>query len=269
MHVNKVIGLPALDDNYIWLIQLTGSLCVVDPGDAQPVIDWCHAQQKTVSHILLTHDHHDHIGGVDALLSAFPNAQIYLSASSSLHITQAQRVAAGDVIDIDNTHFQILDLSGHTPSQVGFYASAIKALFCGDALFACGAGRLFNGGTPSQMAASLQRISQLPSDTLIYCAHEYTLANCRFAIMVEPENTALQARLKKTTQTRKQGLPTVPSLLSLELETNPFLRTEITSVHMAIDQHAQVTTQNSTERFALLRAWKDTIDKTGILEVAP
>jgi len=258
----------ALSDNYIWILTQADTVLVVDPGEADPVISWLQETAKTPSAILITHTHHDHIGGVAEIVRAFPDCAVYGSDDAN-HPCITHHLRPGQSVQMLGIEIDTLNLAGHTPDQIGYYLPQFQALFCGDALFAGGCGRLFNGGTAEQMTASLQRIAQLPEETLVYCAHEYTLANLRFAAMVEPENFTLQLRLANTLDKRRQAQDCVPSLLKDELTTNPFLRTEIPSVHHAIEQWANTPTANSVARFAALRAWKDSIDATGQLDIAP
>jgi hydroxyacylglutathione hydrolase len=263
----QISAIPAFEDNVIWLISNDTLAYVIDPGDAQPVIAWLNKYQRTLTGILLTHEHHDHIGGVAALIDHYPEANCFG------HAQLAQSLPL-NVVTVDETltlaaglQLHVISLAGHTPFHIGYYWSEQNALFCGDALFACGCGRLFNGGTPSQMTESLARIKQLPAQTAIYCAHEYTLANCRFAIMVEPDNAVLHNRLQQVTALRRQGKLTLPSYLSDELQTNPFLRTELASVRQAIERASGQLIDSPVMAFAQLRAWKDRIDITGILEL--
>jgi hydroxyacylglutathione hydrolase len=262
--INRV---AALDDNYVWIITQGKTTVVIDPGEAQPVIDWLSTNKRDLSAILITHGHHDHVGGIAGLLKTHPNLKLYANCRLALAIPNIP-IDVNTRFAIDGLSFVSLDLSGHTPDQMGYYLETENALFCGDALFAGGCGRLFNGGTAAQMSATLARISALPDQTYLYCAHEYTLANLRFAQIAEPNNVKTAQRLIDTIALRQQGAATVPSLLGIERETNPFLRTEIATLHHAIDQQANVVTQNTVERFAYLRAWKDQLDATGILDGA-
>jgi len=263
-----ILGVPALDDNYVWIITQGDTTVVIDPSESTPVIDWLKTQQRQLTAILITHAHHDHIGGVQGLLDTYPACVVYAHQKATLPFVFCP-LSIDDTMRIEQLAVSVLDLSGHTPDQIGYYLSSAQALFCGDALFAGGCGRLFNGGTAAQMTASLARIRALPEQTNIYCAHEYTLANLRFAHISEPDNQATRERLARVITLRKQGLATVPSLLVDELATNPFLRTETPALHQAIDAQAGIESQNAIERFAQLRAWKDQLDSTGILDVSP
>lgn len=259
-------GVPALEDNYIWIITQGKDCIVVDPGSADPVIDWCTQNNLQPTAILITHTHHDHVDGISLLRNTYSaTLPIYANRCAKLvhHFTPVEDETT---IGISTMSFQILTLPGHTPDHIGFYLKEKQALFCGDTLFAGGCGRLFNGGTPEQMTLSLQKINQLPKQTALYCAHEYTLANLRFAAIVEPHNEAITKRLAESKAKRISGEATVPSFLEEEQATNPFLRTETTHVEQAINQWAKQTTTTPSARFALLRAWKNELDATGILE---
>jgi hydroxyacylglutathione hydrolase len=251
----QISALPAFTDNYIWLLQdhSTQRCAVVDPGDAAPVRAWLDAHSGWVlSDILVTHHHHDHVGGVAALKSA-TNATVYGPAS--------ENIPARDIALEDNAKVNVLGLDffihavpGHTLGHIAFYHRGL--LFCGDTLFAAGCGRLFEG-TPEQMHHSLSRLAALPDDTLVYCTHEYTLSNLKFAVAVEPANPDIAARLEKVTEQRSQGVITLPSTLALEKLTNPFLRTSETSVKEKADERNGQRNQTASEVFAALRAWKD------------
>ena len=256
----QIDALPAFNDNYIWLLQDTAHkrCAVVDPGDAQPVLDWLaeHGDWR-LSDILITHHHHDHVGGVERLKSA-TGARVYGPA--------AENIPARDVALNDNDRVSVLDLEfriiavpGHTLGHIAYYHEQTPAplLFCGDTLFAAGCGRLFEG-TPAQMHASLSRLAALPDATLIYCTHEYTLSNLRFALAVEPHNEQIAQRFDDVTRLRAQDRITLPSNLALEKATNPFLRTEETSVKEKVDERTDRSNPGPTSIFAGLRAWKDT-----------
>ncbi|WP_458127912.1 hydroxyacylglutathione hydrolase [Pseudomonas sp. Z2-11] len=251
----QISALPAFTDNYIWLLQdhSTRRCAVVDPGDAAPVRAWLDAHPGWVlSDILVTHHHHDHVGGVAALKSA-TNATVYGPASENI---PARDIALEDnaKVNVLGLDFDIHAVPGHTLGHIAYYHRGL--LFCGDTLFAAGCGRLFEG-TPEQMHHSLSRLAALPDDTLVYCTHEYTLSNLKFAVAVEPANPDVAARLEKVTEQRGQGVITLPSTLALEKLTNPFLRTSETSVKEKADERNGQRNQTASEVFAALRAWKD------------
>ncbi len=220
----QVECIPAFDDNYIWLLSEPGKpVCaVVDPGDEEPVISVLEQGGYRLSAILLTHKHYDHVGGVDGLKDRYPDAVVYGPGNEKIPQVE-QTVSDGQQLAIPGMSltFEIMEVPGHTEGHLAYFGH--NALFCGDTLFAGGCGRVFSG-TFKQLSASLDRIKQLPLDTMIYCAHEYTEANLGFAEWVEPENPVLQQRLADVGELRTMGKPTVPSTLMLELETNPFLR---------------------------------------------
>ncbi|MDD2030421.1 MAG: hydroxyacylglutathione hydrolase [Pseudomonas rhizophila] len=251
----QISALPAFTDNYIWLLQdhATQRCAVVDPGDATPVQAWLDAHPGWVlSDILITHHHHDHVGGVQALKNA-THATVYGPASENI---PARDVALqdNDQLSVLGWDFDVYAVPGHTLGHIAYYHHGL--LFCGDTLFAAGCGRLFEG-TPAQMHQSLSRLASLPEDTLVYCTHEYTLSNLRFAAAVEPGNPDIAARLEKVSQQRNAGVMTLPSTLALEKLTNPFLRTAETSVKQKADERNGQRNQTPSEVFAALRAWKD------------
>ncbi|MFJ4542691.1 hydroxyacylglutathione hydrolase [Pseudomonas sp. NPDC088885] len=251
----QISALPAFTDNYIWLLQDHRSqrCAVVDPGDAAPVEAWLDAHPDWVlSDILITHHHHDHVGGVERL-KHISGATVYGPASENI---PARDVALNDndTASVLGWDFDVYAVPGHTLGHIAYYHHGL--LFCGDTLFAAGCGRLFEG-TPDQMHHSLSRLAALPEDTLVYCTHEYTLSNLKFAAAVEPSNADIAARLEKVTQQRQNGVMTLPSTLALEKLTNPFLRTAETLVKQKVDERAGAQNRAPSEVFAALRAWKD------------
>ncbi len=251
----QISALPAFTDNYIWLLQdaQTRRVAVVDPGDAAPVLDWLEQHpQWTLSDILITHHHHDHVGGVDQLKTVTA-AKVYGPASEKI---PARDVALhdNDRITVLGWAFDVYSVPGHTLGHIAFYHQGV--LFCGDTLFAAGCGRLFEG-TPEQMHSSLTRLAALPAETLVYCTHEYTQSNLKFAQAVEPHNADIAERVENVHQLRARGEMTLPSNLALELRTNPFLRTTETSVKQKADERNGRDNRAGAEVFASLRAWKD------------
>lgn len=249
--------IPAFDDNYIWLLQGDGEsrVALVDPGDDTPVLELLRRDGLELGAILITHKHGDHTGGVGDLLQAWPDAAVYGPANEPIR-TLTQRVNGGDRIRLDwlGVEFEVLDVPGHTEGHVAYHGAG--ALFCGDTLFAAGCGRVFSG-THEQLHASLQKISALPLDTKVYCAHEYTLANLGFARWVEPDSELVQARYEQVSRLRARGEPTVPSLLIEELETNPFLRLDEEAVIAAAERYAGHKLASGAEVFKAIRNWKD------------
>ncbi len=249
--------IPALDDNYIWLIRAPShrAAAVVDPGDAEPVQAALHAKGLELSAILITHHHADHTGGVRELVAAFPGVSV--SGPNDPRVRDLDRVVGeGDRVTIPGVPlaFDVLGVPGHTATHIAYLGHG--ALFCGDTLFTAGCGRVFDG-TFDQLAHSLARIADLPPQTRCYCAHEYTLANLGFAAWVEPDNEARRARQAAAERERAAGRPTVPSTLELELATNPFLRTREPTVVAAAERFAGQPLRSDAEVFAALRRWKD------------
>jgi hydroxyacylglutathione hydrolase len=250
----SISAIPAFDDNYIWLLKAGGRACaVVDPGDADPVLEVLEQHGLDLRYILLTHHHYDHVGGVTALLERY-QARVFGPVDERLsHVHQVCR--QGDEIQLPDlgVNFQVLEVPAHTRSHIAFYSQNV--LFCGDTLFSLGCGRFFEG-TATDMQASLDKLAKLPADTKVYCAHEYTQANCRFALAVDPENTALQARAREIDSLRAADKITLPSRLGDELAMNPFLRTRAGSVvEMARKIDPDATPGIAT--MAVIRAWKD------------
>ena len=250
----SVITVPAFSDNYFWLIVRGGRALVVDPGEAAPVEQALRAHRLQLDAILVTHHHEDHIGGVETLAQAH-RVPVHGPAGEDIEeITVRHR--GGDQVELLGFSFSVFDVPGHTRGHIAYHEARQQWLFCGDTLFAGGCGRLFEG-TPPQMAASLAKLAALPSATRVYCAHEYTLANLRFARAVEPGNEALAAREQRCAAQRARGEPTVPSTIGEELATNPFLRCHVPAVQAAAESHERGSGASPVATFAAIRAWKN------------
>jgi hydroxyacylglutathione hydrolase len=251
--------IPAFEDNYIWLLTdargRDDRATLVDPGDAEPVIERLRADGLRLGSILLTHHHYDHQGGVADLLDCWPDAVVVAPVDDRI---RAATLRVGEGAEVKppglDLAFRVLAVPGHTATHIAYLGGG--ALFCGDTLFAGGCGRVFDG-TFAQLAASLRRIAALPPETRCYCAHEYTLANLGFAEWVEPDSQALAARFAAAREARARGEPTVPSTLALELATNPFLRTTEPGVVAAAAGFAGAPLPDETAVFTALRRWKD------------
>lgn len=250
----QIAPIPAFRDNYIWCLRAGGLAAVVDPGDAQPVLDYLKAEGLALTAILCTHHHADHVGGVAKLLDRF-RVPVYGPAHETIP-TLSTRLSEGDNISIEalGAEFTVLDIPGHTAGHIAYYGG--KLLFCGDTLFACGCGRLFEG-TPEQMWTSLSKLAALPGDTQVYCGHEYTLANIRFARAADPNNETLQAWEREAAQLRDRQLPTLPSTIARERSANPFLRANEPALAASASRHAGQTLSQPVQVFAALREWKN------------
>jgi len=263
----EIVPIAAFSDNYIWLLRRGRHAVVVDPGDAAPVLAYLEQQQLELAAILVTHHHGDHIGGIEAILaqalahSRIPaHIPVYGPAGEAIDEVD-RRIKDGDRVELPelNTSFEVIAVPGHTRGHLAYYGrnpSGCGVLFCGDTLFGCGCGRIFEG-TPQQMWRSLTRITALPPDTRIYCAHEYTQANIRFALAVEPDNTALLARAEEVARLRAADKPTVPSTLATELATNPFLRWDAPAVIDAARRAGGGQAEQPAAVFAAIREWKN------------
>ncbi|MFI4891073.1 MAG: hydroxyacylglutathione hydrolase [Steroidobacterales bacterium] len=254
LHVRPV---RAFADNYIWLVdspRQPGRVLAVDPGDAAPVLAELQRSGCSLAAILLTHHHPDHIGGA-ASLSRGGSVQV-IGPDDARIGGLTQRVGDGEWVDLPDLglKFQALHVPGHTLTHLAFVGAGV--VFCGDTLFSAGCGRLFEG-TPAQMHASLRRLHNLPPGTRVYCGHEYTASNLRFAAEVEPANAAVAEHRAAVATLRSEGFPTLPSTIALESQINPFLRCEIPSVQAAAMRHAGRPVNDPVETFAVLRAWKD------------
>lgn len=257
-----VVAIKAFSDNYIWMLHDGQQAIVVDPGDASPVLQALSALSLRLAGILVTHHHGDHVGGIEAL-RPYLHGPVYGPANEVIP-QPCIGLRGGDSMDLLGLRFQVIDVPGHTAGHIAYYLehaadADAPALFCGDTLFSAGCGRLFEG-TAAQMHASLQTLAALPGATRVFCTHEYTLSNLRFARAVEPTNQALAAHETWAIAQREQDLPTLPSSLALELQINPFLRcSEAAVIAAAASTHPSVMPAelSPVTTFARLRAWKN------------
>lgn len=247
-------SLRAFEDNYIWLLREGRRVVVVDPGDEAPVLRYLAEEDADLAAILLTHHHGDHTGGVAGLLARHPVPVFGPAGESIAGVSVPLR--EGDKIALPDFHadLKVIDVPGHTRGHIAYYGEG--ALFCGDTLFACGCGRLFEG-TAAQMWSSLGKLAALPPETNVYCAHEYTESNIRFALAVESGNAALLTRAGRVAELRRNLQQTVPFALAEELATNPFLRSAQPEVARAAERHCGTALPGATEVFAALREWRN------------
>jgi len=250
----SVVPIPAFKDNYIWLMRNQRYAAVVDPGDASPVLNYLRREKLELAAILNTHHHADHVGGNAGLLREFP-VPVYGPRNESIpNVTHP--LAEGDRVSVPllGLEFGVLDIPGHTAGHIAYYGANL--LFCGDTLFACGCGKLFEG-TAQQMYSSLEKLSNLPDATLVYCGHEYTLANIQFAKAADPQNAALLKREANVRELRERGMPTLPSDIRLEKATNPFLRCNNPEIVRNASRAAGRALNDPVSVFASIREWKN------------
>jgi hydroxyacylglutathione hydrolase len=247
-------AVPAFKDNYIWVLEDGRNAVAVDPGDARPVQEFLDRKGLSLTAVLATHHHADHVGGLVGLAQRWRCAT-FGPASEKVDGLD-RRLAEGEQITVPGLglDFGVLDIPGHTAGHIAFAGEDL--VFCGDTLFACGCGRLFEG-TAGQMVDSLGKLAGLPGATRVFCGHEYTLANIRFAEAVEPDNARLKARKLREEEKRARGVPTLPSTIEEELATNPFLRCSQPAVVAAAERHAGRRLAGAVEVFAEIREWKN------------
>jgi hydroxyacylglutathione hydrolase len=253
-----IIPIPAFTDNYIWLLREGPHAVVVDPGDPVAVQEFLERERLLLAAILVTHHHGDHVAGIADLLA--DRSVPVLGPARERIPGRTQALSGGDIARVPELGLElaVLDVPGHTAGHVAFAGTVagVSVAFVGDTLFAGGCGRLFEG-TPAEMAASLERLAALPPATRVYCAHEYTLANLRFAAAVEPGNADVLETLESVRVLRGRDVITLPTTLGRERRINPFLRCEVPAVHAAAEAHAGSPLPGPAEVFAVLRAWKD------------
>lgn len=247
-------AVPAFKDNYIWILEDGGNAVAVDPGDDAPVERFLAERGFKLTAVLATHHHADHVGGLPALADHWKCPTFGPAREVTARLDR--RLAEGERFDVPGLQLQLeaLDIPGHTAGHIALFGADI--LFCGDTLFACGCGRLFEG-TPPQMVDSLAKLARLPGKTRVFCGHEYTLANIAFAEAVEPGNRKLAQRKARDAAKRARGEPTLPSTIAEELDTNPFLRCNQPEVAAAAAKHAGRALASPVEVFAEIREWKN------------
>jgi hydroxyacylglutathione hydrolase len=256
-----ILGVPAFDSNYLWVIHNGFNAWAVDPGDANAVQAFLSKNRLQLSGILITHHHADHVGGILALKRQYPDAQVIGPMNEKIKGLETDACDGNTyaLTGLGQLAVRCLAVPGHTKGHVAYFIDDIEGvprLFCGDTLFAAGCGRLFEG-TPAQLHDSLQILLALPTHTLAYCAHEYTLANLNFALAIEPNNQDLVERLASVRSLREANLPTVPFVLGLEPLSNPFLRTHQPSVMAKASELAALELTESVDVFTVLREWKN------------
>ena len=250
----NIIPIPAFKDNYIWILHDYKHVVVVDPGDPAPVLAYLNLHKLKLAAILCTHHHNDHVGGVCKLIELY-NVPVYGPQLENIPCV-SHMLGDGDEIEIPELKIKlsVIDIPGHTHGHIAYLG--VGSVFCGDTLFGCGCGRLFEG-TAAQLFHSLQRLANLPDETKVYCGHEYTEANIRFALVCDPDNTRLKQRQADVQALRAAGCPTLPSTIALEKATNPFLRCAEPGVIATTLRMAQIKEADEINIFTALRTLKN------------
>lgn len=254
MATHQVVPVKAFSDNYIWTIRDGKRAAVVDPGDARPVLDYLEREKLELVAILNTHHHADHVGGNAGLLARWKVPVVGPDDARIREVTDRVKQGSRWTLPHFGIEFEVFEIPAHTRSHIAFYGGGM--LYCGDTLFAAGCGRLFEG-TPAQMHDALSRLMKLPDETLVYCGHEYTLSNIRFARAVEPDSVVLRDLEAKTRAQRDRDEPTLPSTIAQEKATNPFVRVREPAVVASAEKHAGRKLNGPVEVLGVLREWKN------------
>jgi hydroxyacylglutathione hydrolase len=260
MNTLEYVPVPAFADNYIWLVSDGRDAVAVDPGEAAPVRAYLAERGWRLSAILLTHHHADHVGGVAELIGD-TRIPVYGPAAEGIALV-THPLSGGDLVRLSHPRleFDVIDVPGHTRGHIAYYqpggAEASPHVFCGDTLFACGCGRLFEG-TPAQMLSSLDKLAALPGETRVHCAHEYTLSNIRFALACDPENAELRAWRDQAAALRERNVPTLPTTIAHERAVNPFLRAEAPALRRVLGEQLHESISDRLRAFTLMREWKN------------
>lgn len=253
--MDRIVPLPAFSDNYMWCLIKGQNLAVVDPGEAAPILNYLEKHNLNLKAVLVTHHHYDHTNGLKDLVRRHKDIEVFGSDQIPFVTTVVKDQEKITLPGLD-LEFTGLSIPAHTLEHVAYFGEGL--VFTGDTLFTAGCGRIFEGN-PEMMYDSLAKLTQLPLETLVYCGHEYTLANLKFALMVEPDNRDIRERLESTEELRAQNQPTVPATLALERKTNPFLRCDQVDVIRAASHYASKELQDPVSVLKTLREWKNTI----------